>query len=172
VRGDLDHGEDSAPGTRYASFTLSRHSITSVAASPVSCRISFLWDSSASASISLLINLSESNFPALSPFTLGRESKRSSVVSRRERIRGYYSDIRGQIGHARDDLPEVEGEDIIRGVDKKTLRSRVGKGQDPDYGYQHSSTAILVVRRRVCSSTAKSSPGAFYANLLVPSTAT
>ena len=129
------------------SFTLSRHSITSVAVSPVNCRISFLWDSSASASVSLPISSSKSKSPASSLFTLGRESKRSNISSRRERIRGRYSDIRGQIGRTRDDLPEVEGEGIIRGVDKKTLRSRAGKGQDPDYGYQDPSNAILAIRQ-------------------------
>jgi len=65
---ELEHG-------LLVSFTLSRHSITSAAVSPVNCRISFLWDSSANASANLLTSLPKSKFPASSCLALGRESK-------------------------------------------------------------------------------------------------
>ena len=72
-------------------LTLSRHSITSTAVSPVNCRISFRLESSASNSVNLLTSSCKSNSPSSSCFRLGRESTASDVVTRvteGERIKG------------------------------------------------------------------------------------
>ena len=65
-------------------LTLSRHSITSTAVSPVNCKISFRLESSASNSINLLTSSSESNSPSSSCLGLGRESTTPDVSTRGE----------------------------------------------------------------------------------------
>ena len=79
-----------------ASLTLSRHSVTSIALSPVNCKISFRWDSSMSASVNLLASSSRLKSPSLSCFALGRESMVSNISSKiaeGKMTRGHYSDI-------------------------------------------------------------------------------
>ena len=92
-RDDLGDDKNPAYGNEPdpISLTLSRHSITSTAVSPVNCKISFRLESSASNSVNLLTSSPKSNSPSSSCLGLGRESTTSDVVTRAtegERIRG------------------------------------------------------------------------------------
>jgi len=75
---NLGYGNEPDP----ISLTLSRHSITSTAVSPVNCRISFRLESSASNPINFSTSSSKLNSPSSSCFGLGRESRTSDVATR------------------------------------------------------------------------------------------
>ena len=79
-RDNLQRGEESAwRETDPDSLTLSRHSITRTAVSPVKDKISALGASSSSASVSLLTSSSKLKSPAWSCSALGRESTISNI---------------------------------------------------------------------------------------------